>query len=246
MTPAWVAGLGLWAPGFASAAAWASGAPDAAVTEPAAALLPARLGRRASLLTRMAAEVLQQAGGAPSAQVPAVYATAYGETQNMAAILDSLCTDGTCSPARFHHSVHNTAGGLLSIATSNRAFSTTVCAGPDTAAMALLEAFGLLQQRGGEVFAVIAEEAPPVPFAQGEFAPAAAALRLSLAELPGAQQIRLVQATSGTRLETPPAFANNPIAVSLALVEALHLRRAGVFLLPGGWAVETEPVRKSG
>src|SRR5207302_7783504 len=162
MKPAWVAGVGLWTPGHANAAAWASGTPDSAVTDPPAALLPARLGRRSSLLTRMAAEVLQQAaGGTPANTVPTVYATAYGESQTLGAILDSVFTDGTCSPARLHNSVHNTAGGLLSIATTNRAFSTTLSAGADTVAMAVLECFGVLQQRGGEVIAVIADEAPP-------------------------------------------------------------------------------------
>ena len=246
MMHAWVAGLGLWAPHYPNLAAWTAGAPDASATAPAAALLPARLGRRSSLLTRIAAEVLEQAAaGAPSSAAPAVYATAYGETQTLCAILDSMFTDGTVSPARFHNSVHNTAAGLLSIATVNRAFSTTLSAGPDTVAMALLECLALLQQRGGEVFAVIAEESPPVPFAQDGFAPAGAALRLSADELPGAQRISLRRADSAVRLEPRPDFRNNPIAVSLPLVEALHLRRAGLFALSGGWAVEADPVTRT-
>ena len=236
MKPAWVTGKGLWAPGYPDAAAWSSAPPDPLATHPAASLLPARLGRRASLLTRMAAEVLQQAGA--GASVPTVYATGYGETETLVAILDSVYTDGTCSPARFHHSVHNTAAGLLSIATGNRAFSTTLSAGAETVAMALLEALAFLQQRGGEVVAVFADETPPAPFGREGFAPAAAALRLSALPVPGATQISLRRSERADGLPQRAAFSTNPIAPALALVEALHLGRRGSFALPGGWALE--------
>ncbi len=247
MIDAWVRGLGLWAPGFPSLAAWTAGTPDASATAPAAALLPARLGRRSSLLTRIAAEVLEQAAaGAPGNTTPAVFATAFGETQTLCAILDSMFTDGTVSPARFHHSVHNTAGGLLSIATVNRAFSTTLSAGQSTVAMALIECFALLQQRGDEVLAVIAEESPPEPFAQDGFAPAGAALRLSATAIPFAQRVRLRRSDSALLLEPRAGHRNNPIAIALPLVEALHLRRAGLFALgAAGWALEADPVTRS-
>jgi hypothetical protein len=247
MMHAFIAGLGLWTPQFPNLAAWTAGTPDPTATAPAAKLLPARLGRRSSLLTRIAAEVLEQAAaGAPCNTTPAVYATAFGETQTLCAILDSMFTDGSVSPARFHHSVHNTAGGLLSIATVNRAFSTTLSAGQSTVAMALLEGFALLQQRGGEVFVVIAEESPPEPFAQEGFAPAGAALRLSATELPGAQRVSLRRDDSALLLEPRGELRNNPIARSLPLVEALHLRRAGLFGLgAAGWALEADPVTRS-
>ena len=245
MTRAWVAGVGLWARGYANAAAW-SRAPDATVTEPAAALLPARLGRRASTLTRIAAEVLQQAGsGAAPRDLPTVFATAYGETQTLVALLDSVFTDGTCSPARFHNSVHNTAGGTLSIATVNRACSTTLSAGPDTVAMALLECFALLQQRGGEVIAVFADEPPPAPFSRDGFAPAGAAVRLSATPIAGAVPVRLRRAENEVPFEQRPEFATNPIAPSLALVAALQQGRAGVFALSaaaGRWTLEAGTV----
>lgn len=250
MTRAWAAGFGIWAPGYADAAAWVAARPDPAVIEPRAALLPSRLARRSSLLTRIAAEVLQQAGsGVALPEVPTVYATAYGETQTLGALLDSVFTDGTCSPARFHHSVHNTAGGLLSIATVNRTFSTTLCAGTDTVAMGLLEGLGLLQQRGGEVIVIFADETPPVPFSREGFAPAGAALRLSAQPVAGATQLRLRRAENEPKVVLRPAFATNPIAVSLALVEALSLGRSGVFALSAGecgWTLDLEPAGRAG
>jgi hypothetical protein len=238
---AWAASAGLWAPGFANVKAWAAGVADPLVIEPAAALLPERLARRASMLTRIAAEVLEQVcPGARLSDVATVYATAYGETQTLGAILDSMATDGSCSPARFHQSVQNTAAGLLSIANGNRGFSTTISAGADTVAMALLECFGVLQQES-EVIAVFAEEPPPAPFAQSGFAAAGAALRLSREPTPGAQRVSLRRAEAEPPFQLPGEFANNPITVSLSLAEALHLRRSGTFALspaPGGWAVE--------
>ena len=247
---AFIAGLGLWAPGYANAAAWAQARPDAAVTDPPAAILPARLGRRSSTLTRIAAEVLLQAGAnAALGEIATVYATAYGETQTMGAILESISTEGSCSPARFHNSVHNTAAGLLSIATVNRSFSTTLSAGTETVAMALLESLAILQQRGGEVIAVFADEAPPAPFGREGFAPAGAALRLSACPLPGAAQVWLRRASSEVSFEMRPAFASNPIAPALALVEGLHRGRGGVFALSTGngcWTLDAAPRRQDG
>jgi hypothetical protein len=238
---AWVASAGLWATGFANAAAWTAGVADAAAIEPAAALLPERLGRRASMLTRIAAEVLQQAGVRLN-EVATVYATAYGETQTLGAILESMVTDGSVSPLRFHHSVHNTAGGLLSIANGNRGFSTTLSAGMDTVAMGLVECFGVLQQES-EVVAVFADEAPLAAFTQPGFSAAGAALRLSREPVAGAPRLTLRRAGNEPRLQPREGFAKNPIAFSLSLVEALQLRRSGVFSLSsGGWAVEISPV----
>jgi hypothetical protein len=192
------------------------------------------------MLTRIAAEVLQQAGARLN-EVATVYATAYGETQTLGAILESMALDGSVSPARFHHSVHNTAGGLLSIANGNRGFSTTLSAGRDTVAMGLVECFGVLQQER-EVVAVFADEAPLAAFTPG-FAAAGAALRLSREPVAGAPKLTLRRAGNEPRFQPREGFANNPIAASLSLVEALHLRRSGAFsLTPGGWAVEIGPV----
>jgi hypothetical protein len=59
--PAWVTGVGLWTPGFASPEQWASGVPDPGETEPACAAVPARQRRGTSLVTRIGLEVMGQA-----------------------------------------------------------------------------------------------------------------------------------------------------------------------------------------
>ena len=252
MRPAWVAGAGLWTPGFAGLAAWAAGARDEAAREPRCALLSVRLAGRASLLTRMAAEVLEQAAaGAALAELATVFVTAYGESQTLGALLGQLCADGVYSPARFSASVHNTAAGLCSIATGSRGFSTTLAAGFDGVAMGLLEAMALLEQRGGEAVVVFADEAPPPPFARAGLAPLATALRLC-AERPARPLGRLARLRPSGLEPTPalhavsfapgvPAsFATNPVAPSLPLLAALHGQRAGPCALSPGWRVELE------
>ena len=82
MRPLFVCGLGLWAPGYPDAQAFARRQADPSVVAPAGALFAPGMRRRTSLLTRAAAEAFAQAareGGADLATVPSVYASAYGE-----------------------------------------------------------------------------------------------------------------------------------------------------------------------
>ena len=233
MRPAWVSGVGLW---------------TAAEAEPAAALLPSRLARRTSLLTRMAIEVLERAvAPALLGSIPTVWVTAHGEAQTLGALLEMLCTDGIYSPARFHHSVHNTAAGAVSIATANRAFSTTLAAGPESVAMGLLEAFALLEQRGGEVAVVFADEAPPAAFDRPDLVPAAAALVLSSKRpaQPALGSLSGLRSVGGNPAAPANSIVHNPIAPALALVQAINGRRAGPVALSSSsaesWLVDVEP-----
>ena len=243
MIDAWIAGAGLWTPGFADLAAWASGVRDSAALEPAATLLPSRLARRASLLTRMSVEALEQAAaGAALDQVATVFVTAYGESQTLGALLDQLYAEGVLSPARFSSSVHSAAAGIFGIAAKNKAFSTTVAAGFEGVAMGLLESVALLEQRGGEVVAVFADEEPLAPFARAGLSPLATALRL-VADRPAAPLGRLCRLRPGHGLRRPalPAtFSTNPAALSLPLLEAVHQRRPGTVALSSGWQVDLE------
>lgn len=246
MKAAWVAGHGLWTPGFGSVAAFGGQQVDAAVQEPAAALLPSRLARRASLLTRMSIEALEQAAaGAALDGLATVFVTAYGESQTLGFLLDQLCTDGVYSPARFSSSVHNSAAGLFCIAAKNRGFSTTIAAGFDGVAMGLLEAMAVLHQRGGEVVVVFADEAPPAPFAREGLQPLATALRLCAdrPSQPLGRLSRLRPSESGRAPVVPAAFATNPAAPSLPLLQALHDRRIGPVAVSAGWQVELEAAR---
>ncbi len=243
MKPAFIAGAGLWTPGFDSVAAFAAGARNEAALEPKAALLPSRLARRSSLLARSAIEALEQAAaGAALADLATVFVTAYGESQTLCALLEQLCTDGVYSPARFSASVHNSASGLFTIAAKNRGFSTTLAAGADGVAMGLLEALALLEQRGGEVAVIFADEAPPEPFARAGFASLATALLLCAErpQRPLGLLARLRPAEVESAPALPAAFATNPAGHSLALLRALHEQRAGACALAPGWLIDLE------
>jgi hypothetical protein len=242
----------LWAPGFDGVGPWVEGRRAATPGEPSAAIVPPRLARRTSFLTRMAAEVLgQAAAGADLSQVRTVYASAYGEVQTLAALLEMLCSDGIFSPARFHNSVHNTAGGHISIATANRAFSTTLAAGAETVAMGLFEALALLDDRGGDAVVIFADEAP-AQFGLPPFESLAVAVHLA-ARPPAGALARLsgLRRAEGLRVpEVRADFVRNPVAPSLALVEAIRLGRSGPVPLTldprGGWVVDLEALEASG
>jgi len=161
-----VLGVGLWTPRFPDPQSWRRGqavADEAAATPPAR--LPPKLRRRTSLLIRMVAEVaaqaVEQAGVSPQ-DIPIVVGSAFGELGTTIEMLDEMEADGALSPMRFHNSVHNSAAGYLSIAHGNRRPATSLAAGNETVAMVLLEALGLLADRGGDVLAIIADEALPL------------------------------------------------------------------------------------
>ncbi len=240
------AGLGFWSPGHRDLAARLDGVRDAAEVEPACALLPPRMARRASLLTRMSIEAVSQAAAASGLdvrEVPTVFATARGEMATLLALLDSLAGDGQLSPTRFHNSVYNAAAGQFSVAAGNRQPSTTVVAGDETVPMALLEGFCLAEERGAPALIVAcADEALALPMVPGETEPLAWAVALVREARTGAPALaRPVRRRDGAG--SPSALAN-PVACALPMLAAL---RAGEgprsFELPGGWSVEIAEAR---
>lgn len=184
MKPVYVRGIGLWTPGYDRPLAWCQQKVDLAVEKPAAALLKGPLRRRATPLTRMAVEVLEQAtthADCDPASVPTVWATAHGEHTPAIKLLEMMQRGaGKLSPTLFHNSVHNTAGGYASIATGNVAPSTTVTGGGELVASALLEAWCLLERSGRDVALVLADEPLQPPFDRVDVrTPLAIALLLS-------------------------------------------------------------------
>ena len=184
MKPAYVRGIGLWTPGYDHPLAWCQQKADPAVDKPVAALLEGPLRRRATPLTRMAVEVLQQAtthADCDPGSIPTVWATAHGEHTPAIKLLEMMRRgEGKLSPTHFHNSVHNTAGGYASIATRNVAPSTTLTGGGELVASALLEASCLLESSGRDVALVLADEALQPPFDRADArTPLAIALLLS-------------------------------------------------------------------
>jgi len=252
MRPLFVSGPGLWAPGYAGAAAFARRQADPAVAAPAGALLAPGIRRRASALTRAAADAFAEAareGGADLGHVPTVYTSAYGEIVTTIEMLQQMATEpeGLPSPTRFHNSVHNTSAGYVSIATRNPSFSTSLAGGPRSFALGLLEAAAWLEERGGELVLVALDEPPPPPFsppsAYGLFAAAfhlAAERRpQSRARLAGLRQASVPGAV-------PEAFAAHPCAAALLLLDAVAGAKAGPVALSltgeADWAVDVEPL----
>jgi hypothetical protein len=250
-----VVGTAFWAPGTPNVGAWLEGRVASEVTDPPAALLGARASGRASVLTRMFAEVIGQIGKNGSVDlstVPIVFGSAYGEVGTMTRLLAEL--EGKrvlLSPLKFQASVHNTAAGVLSIETRNRAFSTCVAAGRYTAAMALLEAMAWLGVHGGEVIVALADEAS-VAFPSQERLHPAVAMALHLVarerEPPGNSAGRLSslrRTTNRTATDDADPRALNPAAGALGLMRHVALRRYGVVPLvervAPGWAVDFAP-----
>jgi len=182
-----VMGVGAWLPGFPDARALVEGVRrDDADAPPAR--LPVRMRRRTSLLIRMVAEVAAQASeqsGISLGTIPVVVGSAYGELGTTMEMLHEIAVDRGVSPFRFHNSVHNTASGYLSIAHENRCPATSLAAGAQTAAMALLEARTLLEDRGGDVLVVVADETLPAALTSAIATPVSAAVILRA--LPGSE-----------------------------------------------------------
>lgn len=180
-----VQAVAFWSRHYGDVHAWHTRQRCAIPAIPEAKLLPLRARGRSSLLTRMLVEVITQATGgdlASLAKMPLIIGSAYGELDTTAQLLHMMRSgDGALSPARFQHSVHNTAAGQISIAAGCRAFSTCLAAGTATSAAVLMEAMAWLSDQGGEVIVAVADEALPQFFAarQEPFEALAAAILLS-------------------------------------------------------------------
>lgn len=236
MKTAWVRGFGLWTPGYPDASAWCRGEPDPEAQAPAAGLLSGPLRRRASALTRMAAEALEQAVGQAGrglGQLPSVWATAHGEHETAIELLAMMCRgEGRLSPTRFHNSVYNTASGYASIAAGNRAPSTTLTGGPELVSSALLEGLCLLEAGAPNVAVVLADE-PLLPPFDPKRARAPLALCFCLSDRPQDSRVAL----SGLRLDATAAvkrherFGGLYVSAALPLLEHVALGRPGTVSL---------------
>lgn len=154
-----------WAPGLACEAdwrAWCAG--DAAIGEepdrPDTGFLPAMLRRRTSRVTRAALWAAHQCG-ADEGDWHTVFTSRHGELHRSHALLRELAAAEPLSPNAFSLSVHNTASGLYSIHTGNRAPSTAMAAGRDTLAAGVIEAAGRIRAGESRVLVVHADERPP-------------------------------------------------------------------------------------
>ena len=154
-----------WAPGVESEAQWAewSAGRRALAAEPATPdvqFLPPMLRRRTSRVTRAALWAIHACGGADTLY-PTVFSSRHGELHRSHALLQDLAAGEPLSPNAFSLSVHNTASGLNSIATGNRAPSTALAAGRDTLAAGVIQALCQLGDGAEAVILVHADECAP-------------------------------------------------------------------------------------
>lgn len=160
-----------WAPGMADSAAWGEWARGAAElvddgSSPRLEQVKPLLRRRFSRLTRMALHVAFQCLDGRH-DLRTVFCSRHGEIHRTHTLLDEIVRAQPVSPMGFSLSVHNTASGLYSIASGNRAPSTAIAAGADTLEMGLIEALGYLNNCPDQpVLLVIADEPTPEVYRQ--------------------------------------------------------------------------------
>lgn len=228
-------------------------------------LLERTLRRSLSDVTRLFMHAAKQA--LDDARVSAehthvIFASAFGEIGAAEALLAEAYDANGSSPARFRHSVHNTATGLLSISTKNQRPCTALAAGWETVPMALFEACAQLASDATPVLLVYAEERVPGAFSEADtHDPLAVALVLAREALPhtrlrgSLRQLR--RAPRGARendtLSRRPASGadsderdsarlnSHPLAGALTLARKLERGESGTILLSEGarpWCID--------
>lgn len=232
-----VRSIALWTKGYNSLQSWLNREPDERIERPAATMLPLRARGRASLLTRMMAEVVQQVlqeSGTRPSDVSLITASHSGECQITEQLLEMMNSErGVLSPARFQNSVHNAAVGQLSIAAGNRLYSTALSAGHDTPFVALIEALAWLNTEGGETVVAIAEESPIAGLNPDcDYHPLAYAFHLAAEQPAGQAYGRLCAGPllepiiKPERIDLPPEIRHNPCANGLVLLESIARRKS--------------------
>jgi len=207
-----------------AAASWG----EAGDTELPAQVLQARARGRASPLTRIFAELFGRLVDTKLASaLPMFFGSAYGEMSTTITLLDQMLIEPTVSPAKFQASVHNTAAGLLSITTVNRAPASAIAAGEDTVAMTLADACAWISCHGGRALAHVADEHGPERLQRGRPFPAfGTGFLLGDKPLPGAPPLGSVSRPTRAAVKMPkePSELENPAYLGLPLVRFLSER----------------------
>ena len=164
-----VAQWSAWAPGVAGTAAWRGWCQDPAPLEALGdegLVVPERLTRRCTRLTKMMLHVAMEAlGDRHPEQVRTVFASRHGSMGVAVGLVRTILHGEPVSPLDFTHSVHNAQAGVFSIATGNRQGSLAVAAGEETFAAGYLEAaLSVRQHPDRPTLLVVADEPLPEPF----------------------------------------------------------------------------------
>lgn len=239
-----ILGAGAYLRSFADLPAIVAGEPDADFDVPRATLVPARQRRRASTLSRAIADAYAGAietAGVDAETIASVIGSALGEAETMIGLLDQMWSEtAMLSPMKFATSVHNAASGMLSIATQNRGYTTSIGADFDTPAMALLEGIAWVATHDEPVLVCCGDEEPPADLVPNGSAWGLLAAAIVLAPVDAGQPsaFRLsVPAIQPATLEPKPledAIGLNPCVGLLDLVLALQSGESGTLRLDRG------------
>ncbi len=165
-----------WAPGVEQPEHWREWSRGSRQIEPGEQSpplkqIPAMLRRRLSRLSKMALQTVYECVG-ENHSYRTVFSSPHGEIHRTKKLLDEIVSAEPVSPMGFSLSVHNTASGLYSIASGNKAASTAVAAGVDSLEAAVIDAVALLHRdSSGPVLVVLADEPLPEfyrPFDRGQ------------------------------------------------------------------------------
>lgn len=166
-----IAAHSAWAPGLATAEAWAGWAQSPSRigpgADPAVASMPPMLRRRAGFLGKMALEVAYRCLDGRTG-VPAVFCSRHGEVSRAVDLLGELSRGEPMSPTGFGLAVHNASAGLFSIARTDRANHMALSAGAATVEHGVVEACGLLADGAPMVLLVVYDCALPAALAHFE------------------------------------------------------------------------------
>ncbi|CAM4160105.1 beta-ketoacyl synthase chain length factor [Shewanella aquimarina] len=223
---------GAWSPLYQQLRDWQTwptpptNAEQLAQAAPALKQVPAMQRRRFSKLTKMLLDVAFQCEVPPQSRT--IFASRHGELNRTVDLLQDIVRQQPISPIGFSQSVHNTASGIFSILTDNRAPSTSIAAGEFTLSQALIEAYGLLAEDNAPLLLVFGDE--PVSDIYKEFTkepelPIALALQLSLAkEAPTGMQLLIETSPSTSELAEAPAIGFGQLIHAIAAKQPLEGR----------------------
>ncbi|GIU11379.1 MULTISPECIES: beta-ketoacyl synthase chain length factor [unclassified Shewanella] len=166
---------GAWSPHYQQANEWLTW-PNATIdystqqiAVPKLAHVPAMQRRRLSKLTKIILEAIHQC--APEKQCRSIFASQHGEINRTIGLLNDIVDKSALSPTGFSQSVHNTASGIYSILSGNRAASTSIAAGKNTLSQGFIEAFGQLHADPEPLLLVYADEQVPQVYQQFSSSP---------------------------------------------------------------------------
>ena len=174
MIPFSVRGWSAWAHGIQSSDDWLRWASAPVAPRPGGApelkFIPAMVRRRFSRLSKLALHVAFDATPPELlVDVCSVFASRHGESNACVALLSDIARQTPISPTSFSHSVHNTQGGLFSIAAGNGRISSSIAAEKNTFCAGLIEALGICERaRPRPTLLVLADEPRPEMFSAFE------------------------------------------------------------------------------